>query len=135
MKAFTFILFGLLLAVPSVVGEEYTDFTAWMKACHQSYNALRQMDNKTGPEAIHHAERLAGIYEELIGFWRQRDAAAAKWAEQGKASLVILEAAAYANDAAKANQAFANIGSTCENCHKAHRIELPDGKYGFKPSW
>lgn len=135
MKAFTVVLFGLLLAVPAVVGEEYTDFTAWMKACHESYNALRQMDNKTGRQAIHHAERLGGIYEEMIGFWRQRDQAAAKLAIQGKATLVILAAAAYSNDNAKATQAVADLGATCDSCHKAHRIKLPDGKYGFKPQW
>ncbi len=133
MKALTVILFGLLLATPSAIAEENTEYTAWMKACGQSFGALAKMESKTGREAIHHAERLGGIYEEMIGFWRQRNSAAAKWSEEGKAALGILAAAAYSNDAAKANEAFATLGATCKNCHTAQRIKLPNGKFGFKP--
>lgn len=135
MKALTIVLFALLLGLPSVIAEQYRDFTAGMKACHESYHALADMPNKTGREAIHHAERMASIYEDMIGFWRQRNAAAAKWAEQGKAALVVLAAAAYSGDSAKADEAFATVGQTCKECHDARRVKLPDGHYEFKHQW
>jgi len=133
MKAITGILAGLLILAPAMVAEENTQLTTWMKACGQSFGGLMKMETKTGKEAIHYAERMGGIYEEMIGFWRQRNAGAAKYAEEGKAALGILAAAAYSGDAAKASEAAATLGTTCKNCHTERRIKLENGKFAIKP--
>ena len=45
-----------------------------MKAAGASLGVLRKLEKKTGPEAVANAEKLGGIYENMIGFWRQRNA-------------------------------------------------------------
>jgi cytochrome c556 len=117
-----------------VVAQEHSDFTAWMKSSDASMKALNKLPEKAGLEAVREAERLGAVYENLIGFWRQRNAAGAvRWAEQGKAAAVQLASAAHANRSAEAAAAFKTLAATCRSCHEAHRIKLPDGRFAFKP--
>ncbi len=115
------------------VAEEYPEFIAMMKATGGATDTLRKMEKKTGPEAVRAAERLGGIYEQMLPFWRQRNAAdAVKISEAGKAAAVELASAANGGDAEKADAAFKALGGTCKSCHEAHREKLADGKYFIK---
>jgi cytochrome c556 len=117
----------------AVFAQEDAEFVEWMKACNGASGALRKMEQKTGAPAVQNAEKLGGVYEKMIGFWRQRNAVdAIKWSEEGKAAAAQLASAATANDAEKAQAAFARIGGTCRSCHDVHREKLPDGKYRIK---
>lgn len=117
----------------AAMGQQNAEFTAWMKISGRAFGALNKLENKTGKDAISNAERLGGVYEEMIGYWRQRNLAdAVKWSEQGKAASVELAAAAFAGDSQKADQALKTIGETCQSCHTAFREKLPDGTYRFK---
>lgn len=117
----------------AALGEEYAEYTAAMKANGSAYGALRKLDAKTGPEAVANAEKLGGVYENLIAFWRQRGAAdAVKWAEQGKAAALQLATAAHAGESANAAAAFETLGGTCRGCHEKHREKLPDGGFRIK---
>lgn len=105
----------------------------WMKTINQTNQGLRKMEKKVGPEAVAGAEKIAGIYENMIGFWRQRNAEdAVKISEDGKAAAVALAAAAKAENAEEAGAAFGKVAGTCMPCHAAHRVRSPEGKYSIK---
>ena len=113
--------------------EEYTEFTAWMKSTGSAFHAVEKLNPKTGTEAVGNAEQLGKVYENMIAFWRQRNAAdAVKWSEEGKAASTQLASAAHSGDAEAASAAFKALGGTCRSCHQAHREKTADGKYKIK---
>lgn len=123
----------LLVSVLALPGQENGELEAWMKATGASLGVLRKLEKKTGPEAVTQAEKIGGIYENMIGFWRQRNSEdAVKLSTEGKAAAVELASAAHADDADKAAAAFARLGGTCKGCHDAHREKTPEGKYKIK---
>jgi hypothetical protein len=126
----------LLIALPiSLVlsAQQNPDLASWMKDAGEASTALRKLDKKTGEKAVESAEDLGGIYEEMIGFWRQREASrAVKWSMEGKAAAVELASAANAGDAGRAEAAWKTIGATCKSCHDMFREELPGGRYRIK---
>jgi cytochrome c556 len=108
-------------------------FVTSMKSINAQVGALRKMEKKTGPEAAASAEKIAGAYENMIAFWRQRSADdAVRASEAGKTAAVQLSAAAHEGNAEAAQTAFAALGSTCKGCHEAHREKLADGTYKIK---
>lgn len=116
-----------------VTAQENDKIEEWMKSIGSSMGALRKMEKKTGPEVVASAEKIGAAYENMIGFWRQRNAAdAVKLAEDGKAAAVELASAAKGEDDAKAAEAFTRVGGTCKPCHDAHREKSADGKYHIK---
>jgi cytochrome c556 len=105
----------------------------WMKTTNQSVQALRKMEKKTGAEAADHAEKIAGAYDKMIGFWQERKAEdAVKISQDGKAAATELASAARADNAEAAGAAFGKVGGTCMPCHAAHRVRSPEGKYSIK---
>jgi cytochrome c556 len=133
MKTMRFALLALAASGLILLAEEDTVYTGWMKTVGSSSAALRKMETKTGPEAVTEAEKLAGVYEELIGYWRQRNAAdAVKAAQEGKAAAVAMASAANAGDAEKVASAMATLAGTCKTCHAAHREQTGEGKYKIK---
>jgi Cytochrome C' len=133
MKTFKFTAALLLAAGLTAVAEEYPEFVTWMKTTGTASDELKKMEQKTGEQAMRRAERIAGAYENMIGFWRQRNTSdAVKWSEDGKAAAMQLASAAYANDAEKANAALKALNGTCRSCHEAHREKIADGKYRIK---
>jgi cytochrome c556 len=123
----------LLVSVLALPGQENGELEAWMKATGASLGVLRKLEKKTGPESVAQAEKIGGIYENMIGFWRQRNAEdAVKLSADGKAAAVELASAANADDADKAVAAFNRLGGTCKACHDAHREKTADGKYKIK---
>jgi hypothetical protein len=126
-------LLAVAAAGMTLLAQEDAEFVDWMKQCNTANGVLRKLEQKTTPEAVGNSERIAGIYEKMIGFWRQKNAAdAVKWSEEGKAAALQLASAASAKDADAAQAAFGKLGSTCKSCHDAHREKLPDGKYRIK---
>lgn len=127
---------AVLVCVSFAAAEQYPEFTAWMKAAGRTADALTKAENKTGPQVVRAAERLASVYDEMIGFWRQQDpddaADAVKWSEQGKAAALELANAANAGNAERAAAAWKRLDGTCTACHEAHRVQAPDGTYRFK---
>jgi cytochrome c553 len=133
MKSTRVLLLLFLVATGVGTAQVFPEFVEWMKTADKYSGALRKMERKTGPEAVRAAEELGGVYEEMIGFWRQRPAAnAVKISEEGKAAAVILASAAKAGDAAKADEAFQTLGRTCRSCHDAFREKAADGTYRIK---
>lgn len=125
-----------LLALVSgfaVTAQDDLKFEEWMKSVGSSNGALRKMEKKTGPEVAANAEKIAAAYDNMIGFWRQRNAEdAVKLSEEGKVFAAELASAAHAGDEAKAAEAFKKVGGTCKPCHDAHREKVGENKYKIK---
>jgi hypothetical protein len=119
----------MLAAAP----ENSPEMQKWMKDTDTANKVLRKLEKKTGSEAVKNAETLGAVYEEMIGFWRQRKRDdAEKWSEEGKAAAVILASAAHSGDTEKAEAAYQKISGTCKSCHTAYRERLADGTYRIK---
>jgi cytochrome c556 len=115
------------------MGAQDAELHRWMESADRTVVALEKVETKTGAQAVTAAERLGGIYEDMIGFWRQRNASdAVKWSVAGKAASVQMAAAAYAGDSAQAAESFKTIAGTCTACHEKYREQLPSGKYRIK---
>jgi cytochrome c556 len=126
-----------LLAVTAsglvLTAQDDAKFEEWMKSVDTSAKVLRKLEKKTGSETVENAEKIGAAYENMIGYWRQKNAAdALKLSEEGKAAAVELASAAHAGDAEKADAAFKKVGGTCRPCHDAHREKTPEGKYKIK---
>lgn len=124
---------GLLLLGGVTAHAQDEQMVLWMKATGKAADTLRKMEKKTGEAAVENAELMGGVYERMIGFWRQRGAAdAVKLSEEGKAAAVVLASAAHSGDEAKAAEALKTLGGTCKPCHEAHRERIAEGKYRIK---
>ena len=122
---------GLLAA--GLLGAQDQKFEEWMKATGAANKTLQKLEKKTGPEVVANAEAIGSAYENMIGFWRQRNASdAVKLSEEGKAAALELASAAHSGDEAKAAAAYKRVGGTCRPCHDAHREKTPEGKYIIK---
>lgn len=113
--------------------QEFPHFNQWMKGTDQANGALRKLDKKVGPQAMRAAEMMGGVYEEMIGFFRQYGRQdAIKWSEEGKAAAAMLAAAAYKEDVQAAAAAYKSLSGTCTACHNQYREKTADGKFRFK---
>lgn len=120
--------FGVLLPA-----QQDPDFTAGMKEADAAMEKIRKLETKTGLAVLAPAEDLGAVYEEMIPFWRQRNASkAVRISEEGKAAAVILASAANAGNAEKAAAAFKQLGDTCRACHEQYREKIADEKYRIK---
>jgi cytochrome c556 len=127
------ILLGLAMTALSAYGQQDEELQQWMKAAGPSAAALAKLENKTGKQAVLSAERLGAIYENMINFWRQRNAAdAVKFSTAGKAAALQLASAARAGDDTAAASALRELTATCKQCHDAHREKIADASYRIK---
>jgi hypothetical protein len=112
--------------------QEFPEYSNAMKAADAAAKVLDKLEKKTGPQAVRAAEILGGVFEQTIGFWRQRNASdAVKWSEQGKAAAAQLAAAAHAGDAERAATAFKEAVAACNSCHEVWRTKTADGGYAI----
>lgn len=133
MKRFALLVVG---AVGLLTGQDHQAFDAAMKSADTAMKAINKLEVKTGPEAVRHAERLAGIYEEMIGFWRHRGKEnAVKFSAHGKAAALALMGAAYAGNQQEVAGALKALGATCRGCHQAYRVKRADGSSTFPELW
>ena len=122
-----FVLFGL-----TVAGQD-DEFERGMKAVKGTMDFLAKAEKKSGREITSAGERLGYVYENMIPYWRARDAAdAVKLSEAGKAAATLLASASFGKDEAKVDAAIKEIGATCKGCHDAHRERTPEGKFKIK---
>jgi hypothetical protein len=132
MKIADWITIGALAGI-TLLAQTDEEFSLSMKSTAKAMDAMKKGESKTGEQVARHAERIGGVYENMIGFWRQRNAPdAVKWSEEGKAIALQLATAATANDTEKATEALGALGKTCKPCHDAHRERISEGKYRIK---
>ena len=116
-----------------LVGQQYPDLTAGMRGANRAWKAIEKLEPKTGKVAVDNAERLGGLYEEMIAFWRQRESAGGtRLSIEGKAAATRLASAARAGDTARAEAAARELGETCNACHKQHRVKTAGGRFRLK---
>jgi len=132
MKTLKLGLFALCACAFTLTAQDEM-FVNGMKSVGSASGELRKMDKKTGAGAVAAAEKIAGVYENMISFWRQRNVEdAVKWSESGKAAAVELASAANTGDDSKAAAALGTLNGTCKQCHDAHRERIAEGKYKIK---
>ena len=115
------------------IGSE-EDYDAAMKAVGTTFRALTSaMDARDGDTVLSGTATLAGLFEQVEGFWTTRNvpAAAAIATEAANAANAIrsaLEAQAF-QEIAPAQDALA---ATCQTCHNEYREQV-DGGTRIKP--
>jgi cytochrome c556 len=133
MNRWKLALLAMTVSGLAVTAQENEKFEEWMKSVDTSAKVLRKLEPKTGAEAVANAEKIGAAYGNMIGYWREKNAAdAVKLSEDGKAAALELVTAANAGESEKAAAAWTKVGGTCRPCHDAHREKLPDGKYKIK---
>lgn len=115
----------LLISVLSIfagfsVAQDDAVYSSWMKSINPSMTAIRSaIAAKDNPTVAAEANKLAGTFEQVSGFWTQRKAddavGFAKAARDGARAL------AAATDPDAQNAALATINAQCGSCHRAHR--------------
>lgn len=106
-----------------------------MKAAGQSMNGLRKASQaKSMPDVATHAKSMVAALSGVEDFWKSRNMSnAAKWQADGAEAAKALVAAAEANDADGVRAAMGKVGSSCKQCHEAHREKVGENEYKIKP--
>ena len=72
--------------------------------------------------------RLAEIYTQMAGFWKERNADdAAKWSTASATAAKATAAAAKAGDWDKVKTHWSAVNKNCKECHEAHREKVGNG--------
>lgn len=80
-----------------------------------------------------HVSTLRAAFKTTLAFWNDKRAAdAITVSEAGLKGVDALEKAAKEKSYDNLVAASGAIGATCASCHKAHRVQTPDGLYEIK---
>jgi cytochrome c556 len=114
------ILFGLGAGVICAQQED-AQYSQWMKTTQQSINSIKNAINAKDDATVKsEADKLAGIFEEVAGFWKQHDKEdAVKLADTTRDAA---KAVAAANGAEAQNAALQQVQQTCRPCHTVYRV-------------
>jgi cytochrome c556 len=120
--------FGICL-----VAQTEADYSGWMKELAATKGKLsKDVKGKQNAEAASEAKHLAGLYDQLAGFWSGRNASdAVTIAKNGATASNELAAAASAGEEAKMDSSLQTINGTCGACHGVHREGSP-GSFKIK---
>jgi len=111
-----------------------TDYDAAMKEVGATFRALESdMEAREGEAVLAGTATLAGLFDQVQGFWESHNVPAA--------AAIATEAAEAARAIASAleNQAFQEIapardalGGACQTCHTGYREQVDGGGYRIK---
>ena len=111
-------LFGFSAALLSAQDE--AKYSEWMKATPPQIGAIKSaITAKDDAKVKEEADKLAGIYEQVAGFWKEKgkdDAAKLADATRDAAKAVSAASGAEAQTAA-----LAQVQQTCRPCHSVYR--------------
>lgn len=112
------ILFGICAAV--VCAQDDSKYAEWMKATPQEVGAIKNaIAAKDDATVKAEADKLAGIYEQVASFWKEKGKEdAAKLAD---ATRDAAKAVAAANGAEAQTAALQQVQQTCRPCHSVYR--------------
>ena len=93
----------------------------------------KNQDEKNGAQMTKDAARLAEVYKQTAGFWKNRKVNdAEKWSQEAEAAATATASAAKAEDWDKVKTHLQGLMKNCKSCHDAHREKLDDGSYRIK---
>jgi cytochrome c556 len=132
------ILIGVcaLAALAITVMAQTTDLSPVMKAMNSTLMKMRTDANSNMAEAAKDADKLHGMFKDAESFFKSKGAEAAdavKWTQEAQTAAADAAKAAKANDAEGVTKAAKTIQGTCTPCHQAHREQLPDKTFKYKP--
>lgn len=117
----------------TLYAQSEADYAGWMKDLGSGRGKMQKaIAAKQGADAATEAEKLAGIYKQMITFWEGRKADdAVELSKKGHTALTELVAAVKAGDDAKVASSVQAFNGTCSGCHMAHREGSP-GSFKIK---
>ena len=126
------VLLALGLAV-CVVAQTEGEYSGWMKDIAKTKGGVKKaIDSKSNTEVAEGASHLAGLFKEVSGFWKGKNASdAVTIADNAESAANELAAAAKAGDESKIQSSFQAVGMACGACHMAHRGGSP-GNFTIK---
>ena len=93
----------------------------------------KNQDEKNSAQMTKDAARLAEIYQQTAGFWKNRKVEdAEKWSNESAAAAKAAGSAAKAEDWDKVKTHIQSLQKNCKSCHDAHREKLDDGSSRIK---
>ena len=93
----------------------------------------KNQDEKNGAQMTKDAARLAEIYQQSTGFWKNRKVNdAEKWSAESSETAKAAAGAAKAEDWDKVKTHVQSLMKNCKSCHDAHREKLDDGSSRIK---
>ncbi len=112
-----------------------TDLSPIMKEVGPTTAKLR-MDLMSGNAAdvAADAEKLQGLFRQAAGFFKaQKAQESLDWAKANVQTAGAIMKAAKDNNLDAAKAPAGELQKSCKNCHDAHREQLPDKTFKFKP--
>ena len=133
------ILIGLCAVIAStltITGQQASqDLSPIMKGVFREVRELDKAMGATGaPVVIQEAEKLQKLFSQAEAFFKTKnadDAVKLAKAQQESASAIIKFA--QANNLDGAQEPIKTLKGRCQVCHMAHREQLPDKTFRFKP--
>lgn len=106
-----------------------------MKAAGDAMGGLRKsLGAGSMPDVAKHAKSMTASLDGGVDkFWASMGMAkAAEWQKSSVAASKALEAAAESGNADAVKAAMGKLGSTCKQCHEAHREKVSENVYKIK---
>ena len=113
-------LFGFAAAMLSAQDQDEAKYSEWMKATQQGVVSIKgAIAAKDDAKVKAEADKLAGIYEQVASFWKEKGKDdAVKFADATRDSA---KAVSDANGADAQNAALTQVTQTCHACHVVYR--------------
>jgi len=113
-------LFGFCASMLSAQDQDEAKYSEWMKATQQEVVSIKgAIAAKDDAKVKAEADKLAGIYEQVASFWKEKGKDdAVKFAEATRASA---KAVSDANGADAQTAALTQVTQTCHACHVVYR--------------
>jgi hypothetical protein len=113
-------LFGFCAALLSAQDQDEAKYSEWMKATQQGVVAAKGAITANDDAKVKsEADKLAGIYEQVAGFWKEKGKEdAVKYAN---ATHDAAKALSSANGAEAQTAALTQVTQTCHSCHTVYR--------------
>jgi cytochrome c556 len=136
IQIFVLITCSAFLSQSLCAAEKLDDkgFEKLMKEVGKAQKGFKKnQDEKNSAAMVKETTRLAEIYTELAGFWKDRKVTdATKWSEESATSATAAASAAKAGEWDKVQTHVQSLMKNCKNCHEAHREKLDDGSSRIK---
>jgi hypothetical protein len=116
------LILAALIAVAAAAQED-ADYTSWMKQVDDANGSLRkELKAKAGDVATDDAGKLAGLFDQVGQFWKNRNADdAVKFAADAASGFKQVAGFASAGKFDEASAVLKSTQADCSGCHKAHR--------------
>ena len=114
--------------------QDESDYQKWMKTVGPTVASLnKNLAAKSGDAAAADAKTLAGIFDQVHGYWQKKSVDdAVKFAADAQSGFKQVGDLAAAGKFDEASAAVKTTQANCAGCHMAHREKEADGSFKMK---